>query len=68
MLKFCEKETITIPINNRIDSTCAGLVIFLVAFGKYLAKIRPQIIGTPRSNKICSSIGRNGITSVGMSA
>ena len=66
--KFCENDTITIPIKSRMEIICAGFVIFFVAFGKYFAKTRPNTIGTPSRSKICSNIGINGICSVGICA
>ena len=65
--KFCENDAITITRNSRIDRYCVGFEIFFVIPGKYLAHNIPRMIGTPKSSRICSSIGKNGITSVGIS-
>ena len=66
-LKFWENEAITITRNSRIDRYCVGFEIFLVRLGKYFAHSIPITIGTPKSSRICSSIGKNGITSLGIS-
>ena len=64
--KFWENDATTIPRNSKIERYCVGFEIFFVMFGKYLAHNIPKTIGTPRSSRICSSIGKNGITSVGI--
>ena len=64
--QFCENETTTIARNNSIDRYCVGFEIFLVMPGQYFAHNIPNTIGTPKRSRICSSIGKNGITNVGI--
>ena len=64
--QFCVNETTTIARNNRIERYCVGFEIFLVIFGQYFAHNIPNTIGTPNRSRICSSIGKNGITKVGI--
>ena len=64
--QFCENETTTIARNNRIERYCVGFEIFLVMLGQYFAHNIPNTIGTPKRSRICSSIGKNGITNVGI--
>ena len=64
--QFWENETTTIARNNRIERYCVGFEIFLVMPGQYFAHNIPNTIGTPKRSRICSSIGKNGITNVGI--
>lgn len=65
--KFCAKEIPTIPMKSIMEIICAGFFIFSALLGKYLEQSIPAIIGTPRSISICHSIGRKGMTKVGIS-
>ena len=64
--QFWENDTTIIARNSRIERYWVGFEIFLVMPGQYFAHSIPNTIGTPKRSRICSSIGKNGITSVGM--